>query len=37
MYVNEEECKKAGLDPKKVESIARRLSKIGEEASSIWE
>jgi len=35
MYANQRECEKAGLDIKKVESIARRLSKAAKEASDI--
>ena len=35
MYVNEDECEAAGLDPKKVESIARRLSAAGREADKL--
>lgn len=34
-YVNEEECAKAGLDLKQVESIARRLSKAAMEARAL--
>lgn len=33
--VNDEECEAAGLDIKKVESIARRLKKISGEMSSM--
>ncbi len=33
--VNEKECEAAGLDIKKVESIARRLSKVAMEAKEM--
>lgn len=33
--VNEDECRKAGLDIKKVASIARRISKAAREAEEI--
>lgn len=33
--INESECIKAGLDPKKVASIARRISKAAKEASAL--
>lgn len=35
MHVNEAECEAAGLDLKKVESIARRLSKVAKEAKEM--
>ena len=35
MYVNEAECEKAELNIKKVESIARRLSRAANEAVSL--
>lgn len=35
MLVNEDECKSAGLDIKKVESISRRLSKAAMEAQEM--
>lgn len=35
MWINEKECKKAGLDIKKVESIARRISKAAKEAEEM--
>jgi hypothetical protein len=35
MYVNEEECEKAGLDIKVVEGIARRISRAAREAQGL--
>jgi hypothetical protein len=35
VYVDSEICSDMGLDPKKVESIARRISKAGKEADSM--
>lgn len=35
MFVNEAECAAAGLDPKVVRSIARRLSKAAKEAQKL--
>lgn len=35
MYVNENECKVAGLNIKKVESIARRIENAVKEASDL--
>ena len=35
MFINKKECLKAGLDIKKVASIARKLSKAGKEAAEI--
>ena len=35
IYTNYDECRAAGLDPKKVESISRRMSKIAMEAESM--
>lgn len=35
IYADEESCRAAGVDPKKVESIARRLTKLGKEADGI--
>lgn len=32
MHANEAECLAAGLDPKRVESIARRINKAAKEA-----
>lgn len=34
-YANKAECAAAGLDPKKVESIARRLSKLSLESDEL--
>ena len=34
-YANETECEAAGVDPAKVESIARRLSKAAREAQAM--
>ena len=33
--VNDEECEAAGIDPKKVESIARRLKRISGEMQAL--
>lgn len=35
IYADEESCKAAGVDPMKVESIARRLDKLGREAEKM--
>lgn len=35
MFVDDEKCIENGLDPKKVASIARRLSKAAEEAVAL--
>jgi hypothetical protein len=35
MQINEKECEKAGLDIKKVKSIARRISKAAKEAGEL--
>lgn len=35
MFVNEDRCVVAGLDPKKVASIARRISKAALEAKAM--
>ena len=35
MFANVDECKAAGLDPKKVERVARGLSKWGKEAEKL--
>lgn len=34
-YANEEECRAAGLDPSKVEAIARRLERAGRDAAAL--
>lgn len=35
MIVNEDLCEEFGLDPKRVQSIARRISKAAEEAEEL--
>jgi phosphoribosylaminoimidazole (AIR) synthetase len=35
MWVNENECKKAGIDIKKVESIAKRIARAASEAKEL--
>lgn len=35
MYVNEDECEAAGLDPKEVERIAKGLSRYAREARKL--
>lgn len=35
IYADEESCKAAGIDPKKVESLARRLDKLGKQAEKM--
>lgn len=35
IYADEESCKAAGVDPMKVESLAKRLEKLGREASKM--
>ena len=35
IYADEESCLAAGVDPMKVESIARRLDKLGREADKM--
>jgi len=35
MYVLDDECEAAGLDPKEVERVARNLSKWGKEAKKL--
>ncbi len=34
-YAIQESCRKAGVDPKKVKSIANRLEKLGKEAEKM--
>lgn len=34
-YANEEECEAAGIDPNKVESLARRFAALSKEASAL--
>lgn len=35
IYADEKSCRAAGVDPKKVESLARRLNKLGKEAEKM--
>lgn len=35
MYVDEDACEQFGLDPKQVESIARRISRAAREADAL--
>jgi len=35
MYANVNECEAAGLDPKKVESISRRISRAARDANAM--